>query len=388
MNKLKALLLSGSVDLACGLPSLLHKAGFDIDIITSDDRLLKSNFITSCELVFDPKLIPYRASIRNLDYYDFIIVCDDTLLVNILDSNLSIRDKLKLLPVNSQKDFRHIGSKIGLAEILSVAGINFPDSLVANNQTDAIYAAKKLGYPILVKVDFSGGGSGVFECNQDSDFNLIDVKIFDRPVLVQKKINGIELDLSALYRSGKLIDFNYSEIKRVVCNRFGPSALRLYHQIATVDQQIFIALNKIGEALGANGFTNISAIKSFDDNKIYFFEVDMRPNVWVDFGKFIGNDASPKIANWFLNSQTLQYPQEFNNHYPSTMLIPYHLRLSSTDVLFNRYNSRKFIAKEENKMIPKLVYKELFKKKIKRFFRKIRRVPATLWYALHSMISV
>jgi len=49
--------------------------------------------------------------------------------------------------------------------------------------------------------------------------------------LVQKKIEGTELDLSGFYREGKLIYFTHSKIEKVSQNKFGPSLLRTYEQI-------------------------------------------------------------------------------------------------------------------------------------------------------------
>ncbi len=378
MNKLNALLIGEASQTMYGLPSLLFRSGFNVDVITNNPLLKKSRFISGYELVLDLKLIPIKAIERNLDNYDFIIACDDTILKNILYSDIAIKDKLKLLPVNGEKDLKHIYSKIGLSQILFEANINTPAFAVTNSFSEAIDAAQKLGYPILVKVDSSGGGSGVFECKKQSDFNLIDSKLFDLPLLIQKKISGVELDLSALYRKGKLVQFSYSEIRKVFGNKFGPSVLRTYHQLSNIDQQVFIDMSNLGGALGANGFVNISAIKSSYDNKIYFFEADMRPNVWTDFTKFIGDDAAIKITKWFLHGKTLQYPQPVNNRYPVTKLMPYHLRMSSLEVLFNRYNVWRFILKEEDKIIVELVFNQFFYNKIKSFPRQIKNSPNTL----------
>jgi hypothetical protein len=378
MKKLNALLIGEASQTMYGLPSLLFRAGFNVDVITNNPLLKKSRFISGYELVLDLKIIPIKVAERNLDNYDFIIACDDTILKNILYSDIAIKDKLKLLPINSDKNLKHIYSKVGLSKILFEANINTPAFVITSSLSEAIDAAEKLGYPILVKIDSSNGGDGVFECKKRSDFDLISPKIFDSQLLIQKKISGLELDLSALYRDGKLVHFSYCEIKKVIGNKFGPSVLRKYYQLSNIDKQVFIDLSNLGEALGANGFTNISAIKSSDDNKIYFFEADMRPNVWVDFTKFIGDDAAIKIAKWFLHGQILQYPQPINKNYPATKLIPYYLRMSALEILFNRYNVLSFIFKEDDKMIPELVFHLLFYNKLKILLRQIKNSPNTL----------
>ncbi len=79
-----------------------------------------------------------------------------------------------------------------------------------------------------------------------------------------------------------------------------------------------------------------------------------------------------------LAQQTLQYPQPVNNRYPVTKLMPYHLRMSSLEVLFNRYNVWRFILKEEDKIIVELVFNQFFYNKIKSFPRQIKNSPNTL----------
>ncbi|MBU6339202.1 MAG: ATP-grasp domain-containing protein [Rickettsiales bacterium] len=184
---------------------------------------------------------------------------------------------MKLLPINSEENLKHIYSKIGLSLTLSKAGITTPDFIVANGLDEVKEAAQKLQYPVMIKTNSDSGGVGVFECNDVADINKINSSFFNSPLLVQKKIIGTELDLYGLYRDGKLIYFTYSQIKKVAKNKFGPSKLRLYKQLSVVDKEIFIEMKNLGKALGANGFVTISCIEA--NNKRYFFEADMRPNV-------------------------------------------------------------------------------------------------------------
>ena len=106
MNTLNALIIGESSQIMYGLTSLLFRSGFNIDVITNNILLKKSRFISGYELVLDPKLMPIKAIERNLDNYDFIIACDDIILKNILYSDIAIKDKLKLLPLNGEKGLK------------------------------------------------------------------------------------------------------------------------------------------------------------------------------------------------------------------------------------------------------------------------------------------
>lgn len=376
MDKPNALLIGESTELMRCLPNLLSRSKFNIDVITTNNALKDTKFIRNYSIATNVSSIPQKADEIDLNIYELIVVCDDRTLKFIAESNLTIEKKLQLLPVISEKDFKHIYSKIGLSQVLSEASITTPPFSIARNIQQAIAASEKLEYPVMIKSDSEGGGHEVFECFNSSDIAAIDSKIFDLPILVQKKIEGVELDLTAFYRNSQLIHFSYSKIEKVI-KKFGPSCLRTYTQLENVDESIFLEMNKLGKALGANGFVCISCIKSNHDNKIYFFEADMRPNVWIDHTKFFGDDLAVKISKWFSDKSTLEYPFPSNSKYPTQLLIPYFLRMSLLEVIFNRYQVWKFMSKEDVEWLLQVQYRKMLET-IRLFFKKINRIPTIL----------
>ncbi len=374
-----ALIIGEHNDLTFALPTLFHRAGFNVDIITSNPLFKHSRFIRNYDLIADRSLIPSKAVEKNLDDYDFIVVSDDLNLKIILESDITLEQKLKLLPITDKQNLEHIYSKIGLSRVLSKGNVSTPEFEVVDSFDGAINAAEKLGYPVMVKIDrCGGGGCGVFECKNVLDFDLLNKEIFNSPLLIQKKIIGTELDLSALYRNGKLIHFSYSKIEKVVMNQFGPSSVRTYHQLGTLDKKIFLEMMQLGKVLGADGFATISCLHSDEDNKRYFIEADMRPNVWVEFSKFLGDDPAMRIINWCVARQTLTYPA-INKKYPTQLLMPYFLRLSFSEILRNRYNVWKYIPRRDLRLILALVLSQRYVlPKPKITLKRIKRAPTNL----------
>lgn len=368
VKKLKALIIGECLQLIFPFPSFLVRAGFEVDAISNNIILKKSRFISNFELVEGRDFLSLITK-KELDDYDFIIPTDDLILSLIINSNLPVATKLKLLPVNSEENLKHIYSKIGLSLTLSEFGVKTPDFIVANGIEEVKKAAKKLQYPVMVKTNSDAGGVGVFECNNSYDVNKIDSSLFNSSLLVQKKIIGTELDLSGLYRNGELIYFTYSQIEKVAYNKFGPSSLRIYKQLSVIDKEIFSEMRNLGKALGANGFVTISCIED-KDKKRYFFEADMRPNAWVEFAKFIGDDPAFRVANWFRKSEEMKYPFYHNKKYPNQIIIPYFMRLTKLEILFNRYKVWKYLPFAEYKMLIELLYD---KNKVKILFAKIRK---------------
>src|SRR5690606_13214201 len=227
---------------------------------------------------------------------------------------------------------------------------------IAHNSAEVLASADQIGYSFLVKRDSSGGGSGVFEINTAADARLLNLKIWDKPVLLQRKIPGIELDLSALYFEGKVVHFNYAKVEKV-CWKFGISSVRTYHSLHTVEEQIFHELEDLGQALGAHGFVNIGCVLS--EGRRFYFEADMRPTVWVEFPRFLGEDPALRIQKWFSRKETLSYPVLAPPSHPSQILLPYFLRLKRRDLLFNRYGVWKFIPRDDPCLIIRLLANRL-----------------------------
>ncbi|HSX10871.1 MAG TPA: hypothetical protein VLF94_04055, partial [Chlamydiales bacterium] len=299
---MNALIIGRDHGLAWALPQLLTRAGFSVDAIISSPLMKRCKFLRNCFLVPHTRsLIPTIAEKMNKGY-DWIVITEDGPLTEVLESNLSVEDKLKILPVQAPENFIHLYSKIGLSKVFSDQGVPTPPSAVAKTITEALSEANRLGYPILLKQDSSGGGSGIFEAHSAADLKTLQPQFFQKPVLVQKQIPGIEVDLSPLYFHGKLIHFNYAKIEKTT-SRFGPSSVRTYSPLSRVDEQVFRELAHIGKVLGAHGFVNMSCIES--EGRRFYFEADMRPNAWVEFPRFFSEDPAIRIRNWFLNKETL-----------------------------------------------------------------------------------
>ncbi|MEA9602773.1 ATP-grasp domain-containing protein [Polynucleobacter sp. MG-28-Ekke-A2] len=342
-KQFKALLIGKSFELTTAPLPLLKRANFDVDLIaffgiSSRDSSFRSIYcINSIGRLAE--ILPGLLSQSN---YDLVVVGDDETLSDIHGSNLSAELKMQILPISSINGECHLYSKIGLSTLLQKSGITTPRFEVAKNEAELLSLAEKVGYPVIVKIDYSGGGAGVFQCNSMEEI-FTHLKSCKYPLLVQQFIEGDMLDLSAFYQNGQLIHFTYSKFEKTVGGSFGPSSVRSYQQLAIVNREVFEELRRLGMALSAHGFVNISVMHSIKDGKRYYFEADMRPNVWVDYGKYIGNDAAIAISEYFTNGQTLNCPPVRNPQYPQTLLIPYILRLSFWELLLNKYKCWDYI---------------------------------------------
>jgi hypothetical protein len=367
MQNLQALLVGENVELMIAMPTLLSRAGFAVDIITNSYIFKKHPAIRSFVFVASSDDIVRVASENIKNNYSLIVIGDDNTLQKILNSDLSAEEKTELLPIQTIKNIDHIYSKIGLSKVFQEFGINTPEYRIARDKSELIPSAESLGYPVFVKVDSSGGGFGVFECSSNGDVEVLSNKLQTYPVLLQKKIQGIWIDLSGFYQDGKLIHFSYSRVERVT-GKFGASAIRTYVQIGYLQKEIFDELDLLGKALGANGFVNTSCIQSDHDQKRYFLEADMRPTAWVDFPKFFGDDPAVQIKNFISNGHTLQHPYPINLAYPDEILLPYFSRIKLWELVINRYCVWKYLPnRDHSAIILYLIIRKIKTKVIKEF---------------------
>lgn len=342
-DKLEALLIGGTwLDVMLTALGLLTRAGFAVDVISTSAFLKRNRSMRDYFLVKKNDLLVKTALDKIKKNYTVIVVGDDPALDVISNSDLPDEEKLKLLPVLSSKNLDHIYSKIGLSRVLDKNGIRTPDYLIARDEQELRNSARLLGYPIFIKINSSSGGIGVFECFNDGDLeNSLD-KLHTYPVLMQKKIYGHEVSMEAFYQKGKLIHFSYSTMEKSKY-KFGPTSLRKYVQLAYLEKKVFDELSLIGKVLGADGFVNMSSIRSDDDKELYFIEADMRPNVWVDHSRYFGDDMARIINRYFSTGETIQYPHPLNPKYPEKIVISHYLRLSLKDLVLNRHKVWKFL---------------------------------------------
>lgn len=335
----KALIYGQSIELTLPTFGLLSDAGFQIDYLSNQKRLGKHPLIKNFYHVSSLSQIPYIASeIVSNQTYDLVIATDDITLELVKNSQLPPSQKLKLLPVVNVSDFEHIASKVNLSKVFQAHGINSPKFKIIQSKNDLLMLACKLEFPLIIKGDVSGGGSQTFKIDSNSELLKVASFFSHYPAVLQEYVCGRLIGVEAFYQNQQLIYFNYSEsLKTIRGSEFTPTSLRLFKQVGGLSVQLLEELSHIGKALGANGFVNLSAVLSDADGKYYFFEADMRPNVWVNSSRLFGNPASLFIVKYFESGRMLDALPELNKFYPDEFKLAYPPRVSFCQLLSNKF---------------------------------------------------
>ena len=379
---MNALIVGESVQLIMATSGLLARSGFKIDLVTNQKNLRHLKTIQKYHYV-NPLSNWINDPNETLSNYDLIVVSDDQTLKQILDSPLSESEKIKLLPIISKSNILHLCSKIELSKTFSTASVLTPNFSVLNKYEDIENINSKIKFPALLKIDFSGGGNGVFECTDQNELqcNLIN-KFITYPVLIQEKIEGDLLDLSGFYQAGKLIYFSYSKTAEVSENKFGPSKVRHYKKINNLSSDVFDELAHIGQVLGANGFVNIGCIESSINNKRYYFEADMRPTVWVEYAKYFEDDPAIRIKNYFDEGAVLK-SKFMNQPSDEVFVMSYLPRMNLSEILLNRYNCWNYFSNYIGHYLLWLLAVDQFKKFIVNNYKP--HISNSLWVCLKKL---
>ncbi len=390
MTNKRALLVGDQGDhflIALETAPLLKRAGFTVNAVTGNPMVRKLSSVSACIAVPRAGDLPYAALAQmKAEDYDLIVVLEDFTLKTILDSDLTDEEKLVLLPVVGTEDFSHICSKIGLSRAFRRRGIRTPDFAEAQDAAELARAAERIGYPVVVKIDFSGAGAGTFACAGPEEVAAAIGRIDRWPVVVQKFIAGTEVDLSAFYQGAELVSFGYARIEDRATSGFAPTAVRTYTQLAKVGEEIFEDVRAIGRATGADGFVNLSCILSEADGLHYYFEADMRPNAWVNAPRHFGDDPARRIAGYFSEARVMTYPQPLDPAFPERITVPCFPRIGLWELATNRYGAWRVLP-EESASVVLFTLAEL---KFKDFARSCIRplVPSGLWSRLKRSYDV
>jgi len=122
-------------------------------------------------------------------------------------------------------------------------------------------------------------------------------------MVFQQYIDGYEVNTELLCKDGHLITYNYSKRLKTI-GRFGVSTQRIYSKNTDLE----VELQHIAESLGLNGFCNVVFMYSEKDGCYYLIEVDVRPNSWMYYGKYTGNNFSIGVQRIVSGNYKLMSP--------------------------------------------------------------------------------
>lgn len=284
-------------DSAVEVPFLFSQAGCHVSVFCDDASwLLFNGFVDHQVCVVDKTPQAFLDQLLHAvttGNYDRVIPVDDAVIRMVNESDWGDSNVLKVLPLIDLNHRAVAGSKSELSKLCHEYAIPTPDFVIGDihNQT--------ISFPALLKIDKSQGGKGVFLCHSQTELVQVYESLHSdqrKNILIQKYVVGDNVGVEAFYDRGKLVAYTHCVVAKTVNGSFGVSSERVYMKASDEVERIII---RIGEVIGAHGFTNISLIHDTITGQYLLFEFDSRTNAWLRYGRFVGVDFSAAIRRSF-----------------------------------------------------------------------------------------
>ncbi len=180
--------------------------------------------------------------------------------------------------VEDRKEF-----EAGLAKI----DVLQPKGKLVHNLSEATDVARSLEYPVLVRPSFVLGGEAMKIISDENSlvdyFNTLDVKYFDKPILIDKYVMGMELEVDAVCDGSSIFIPGLIEHIESAGVHSGDS-MAVYPPQRIISEQATEIINiteKIAKEFNVIGLMNIQFI--IEQNKVYVIEVNPRASRTVPF---------------------------------------------------------------------------------------------------------
>lgn len=276
-------------DACAETPFILKKAGCHVSVYCSAKSWLLANSFHDVWYESATSLDTYRAGLINLVKsadFDWVILTDDA-LIGYMNEVVDEEQFARIMPIQAIENRKMLSSKKGFSEFCKEHDIDTPGFIIYNSKEDLNKIKQQLTFPVINKLDFSWGGTDMFISNTYEEFlsNLHKIPE-NRDVLIQEYINGEEIHVEALFYRGEIMAYFSANILQFSTTKFSYTTKKLYFNNTDLEP----VLRKTGAALKMNSFGNICFLHDKERNKYFLIEVDPRPNSWMPYSRYIGEN--------------------------------------------------------------------------------------------------
>jgi carbamoyl-phosphate synthase large subunit len=287
----------------------LEEAGFESVMVNSNPETVSTDYDTSSRLYFEP-----------LSSEDVLAVCRAEQPIGVI-AQLGGQTPLRLARVLVEEGFAVLGTSpdaIDLAEdrgkfaeILAELEIPAPPHGEARTIEEAREAARRIGYPVVVRPSYVLGGRAMEIVYDDDELETF-VRTAsdaspDHPVLVDRFLEGaIEVDVDAVADAagGVFIGGVMEHIEEAGVHS-GDSSCQIPPATLSDDELDTIEniTRRLARRLGVVGLLNLQlAVK---DERIWVIEANPRASRTVPFVSKVIGVSLARIATWVLMGRTL-----------------------------------------------------------------------------------
>ena len=263
----------------------LKRAGFDVVIVNNNPETVSTDFDTADRLYFEP-LTP--EDVMN------IIETEKPWGVVVAFGGQTAIKLTKFLYDNGINILGTSWDSIDMAEdrerfdeLLERTGIKRAEGLTIMTTDEALEAANKIGYPVLLRPSYVLGGQNMIIAHNDADvteyMEIILRQNIENPVLIDKYLMGVEIEVDAVCDGEDILVSGIMEhIERTGIH--SGDSIAVYPAWNVNDQlkeKIIYQTKKLAEAMKVKGLVNIQYI--IYEGELYIIEVNPRSSRTVPY---------------------------------------------------------------------------------------------------------
>jgi carbamoyl-phosphate synthase large subunit len=286
----------------------LKEMGYEAIIVNNNPETVSTDFDTGDRLYFDPLTPEDADNLINTEKPWGVVV------------QFGGQTAIKLTKHLAQSGANILGTpadSIDMAEdrerfdaLLERCNIPRPEGTTVYTTAEAVSAAQKLGYPVLLRPSYVLGGQNMIIAHGDSDVEeymaIITETKLDNPVLVDKYLTGIEVEVDAICDGNDfLIPGIMEHVERAgVHSGDSISVYPAQNLTERIKKVIISYTEKLARELKVIGLVNIQYV--VHNHQVYVIEVNPRSSRTVPYISKVTGVQMVDIATKIMLGQTLK----------------------------------------------------------------------------------
>ncbi|MCL2286496.1 MAG: carbamoyl-phosphate synthase large subunit [Firmicutes bacterium] len=263
----------------------LRNMGYEVIVINNNPETVSTDFDTADRLYFEPLFIDDVMSIINLEKPEGVIVAFGGGTAIKLTKQLHERG-VKIIGTSADS-IDICEDRARFDQLLESLNIKRPKGVSVMTYYEAVTAAGKLGYPVLIRPSYVLGGQNMIIAygpdDVDEYMQIILSSKQENPILVDKYLEGLEIEVDAICDgTDVLIPGIMEHIERTGVHSGDSIAAYPANYISPkLEDKIYRITRKLCMALDVHGLINIQYV--LYDNEIHVIEVNPRASRTVPY---------------------------------------------------------------------------------------------------------
>lgn len=286
----------------------LQKMGYEAIVINSNPETVSTDFSISDKLYFEPLTLEEVLNVCDLEQPEGVIIQFGG------QTSINLAAGLEKHGVNvlgtTVADLNRAEDRELFDQAVKDLHLKQPQGITTTTRAGAIKAAKKLGYPVLVRPSYVLGGKAmeiVYTKKELEEYldNHVDIAA-SHPILVDDYLDGRECDVDAICDGETVLIPGIMEHIEHAGVHSGDSMAVYPTQTFSSDikQKIASVTKKLALKLNCRGIMNLQLIER--DGEIYIIEVNPRASRTVPFLSKITDIEMAQVATRVIMGESLR----------------------------------------------------------------------------------